>query len=181
MNRSCVCRLGLISETARRMAKRRPWPSEKSRLGGHQGSGKVEPRLHPSISLRRMSWNQILRLPSCRVEEFSFSRLSRSGRSGLRNGCEGRTPLAWESRDNSHLKPIEAFELCRLKMRSKEKPRTAPRPFSQGISSSLSSGRPRFQRSRRERGSRRRHGRHSRAARCNAREEHIRKHRARRG
>jgi hypothetical protein len=61
--------------------------------------------------------------------DFSFSRLLRLGRFGLRNGCEERTALAWESWDESHQTPIETFELCRLRMHPKEKPRTAPRPF----------------------------------------------------
>jgi hypothetical protein len=62
-----------------------------------------------------------LHLPSCRVEEFSFSRSSRSGRFSLRNGCEGRTPLAWESRDRSHQTPTEAFDVFHSRMHPKEK------------------------------------------------------------
>jgi len=36
-----------------------------------------------------------------------LSRLSRSGRSGLRNGCEVRTLLAWKSRDDHIRRRLE--------------------------------------------------------------------------
>jgi hypothetical protein len=49
-----------------------------------------------------MSWTQVLHF-------FSFSRLLRLGRFGLRNGCEEPMPLTWESRETSHQTLTEAF------------------------------------------------------------------------